>query len=209
MDARTGSACYPQSTFYLLSDGLSTQDRRITKPDFRLCSTHRSRSQAPFYLCARRPITNRPEGTFGLLRYTLGGDRPSQTARLPLSRHPIQGEGLDFKQAQGGISRTPPPTLARRNHGLPPILHSTCLKPIAACSKGSWGLSVLPRVRGIFTTTTISPGRWLRQCASRYAIHAGRNLPDKELRYLRTVIVTAAVYRSFGRKLHPKANLLP
>jgi hypothetical protein len=27
-------------------------------------------------------------------------------------------------------------------------------------------------------------------------------LPDKELRYLRTVIVTAAVYRSFGCELH-------
>src|SRR5205085_9800946 len=40
-----------------------------------------------------------------------------------------------------------------------------------------------------------------RQCSSRYAIHAGRNLPDKELRYLRTVIVTAAVYRGFGRQL--------
>ena len=41
----------------------------------------------------------------------------------------------------------------------------------------------------------------MRQCTSRYAIHAGRNLPDKELRYLRTVIVTAAVYRGFGRQL--------
>ena len=28
-------------------------------------------------------------------------------------------------------------------------------------------------------------------------IRAGRNLPDKEFRYLRTVIVTAAVYRGF------------
>ena len=28
----------------------------------------------------------------------------------------------------------------------------------------------------------------------RYAIRAGQNLPDKEFRYLRTVIVTAAVY---------------
>ncbi len=38
----------------------------------------------------------------------------------------------------------------------------------------------------------------MRQCSSHYAIHAGRNLPDKELRYLRTLIVRAAVYRSFG-----------
>src|SRR2546427_8136623 len=40
-----------------------------------------------------------------------------------------------------------------------------------------------------------------RQPSSRYAIHAGRNLPDKEFRYLRTVIVTAAVYRGFGNEL--------
>jgi hypothetical protein len=38
----------------------------------------------------------------------------------------------------------------------------------------------------------------LRQCPDRDAFRAGRNLPDKEFRYLRTVIVTAAVYRGFG-----------
>ena len=75
-----------------------------------------------------------------------------------------------------------PPILAYRSHSLPPILHKTCQVTISAYSKGSWGLSVLLRVRGIFTTTTISPGRWLRQCSCRYAFHAGRNLPDKELR---------------------------
>ena len=84
--------------------------------------------------------------------------------------------------------------LAPQGQSLPPILHKIYQVPISACSKGSWGLSVLLRVRGIFTTATISPGRWLRQCASHYAIHAGRNLPDKEFRYLWTVRVTAAVY---------------
>ena len=34
----------------------------------------------------------------------------------------------------------------------------------------------------------------LRLSCGRYAFRAGRNLPDKEFRYLRTVIVTAAVY---------------
>jgi hypothetical protein len=96
-----------------------------------------------------------------------------------------------------------PPRLASRLQSLPPILHKLDLNPISAYSKGSRGLSVKPRARGIFTTTTISPGRWLRQCSSRYAIHAGRNLPDKELRYLRTLIVRAAVYRGFGRELAP------
>ncbi len=43
----------------------------------------------------------------------------------------------------------------------------------------------------------------MRQRGSRYAIRAGRNLPDKEFRYLRTVIVTAAVYRGFNSRLAP------
>ena len=34
----------------------------------------------------------------------------------------------------------------------------------------------------------------MRQCPNHYAFRAGQNLPDKEFRYLRTVIVTAAVY---------------
>ncbi len=42
---------------------------------------------------------------------------------------------------------------------------------------------------------------WPRQRGDRYAIRAGRNLPDKEFRYLRTVIVTAAVYRGFKSEL--------
>jgi hypothetical protein len=42
----------------------------------------------------------------------------------------------------------------------------------------------------------------LRQCSSRYSFRAGRNLPDKEFRYLRTVIVTAAVHRGFNSWLH-------
>ena len=70
-----------------------------------------------------------------------------------------------------------------------------------SCSKGARGLSVPWRVSGIFTATTISPSSWLRQCPDRYTIRAGRNLPDKEFRYLRTVIVTAAVYWGFSSKL--------
>ena len=73
--------------------------------------------------------------------------------------------------------------------------------PISSYSKAPWGLSVLPRVTGIFTGTTISPGVLLRQCPNRYAIRAGQNLPDKEFRYLRTVIVTAAVYRGLNSSL--------
>ena len=73
--------------------------------------------------------------------------------------------------------------------------------PILGCSKAPWGLSVLSRVTGIFTGTTISPGGLLRQCPDHYAFRAGQNLPDKEFRYLRTVIVTAAVYWGFDSGL--------
>ena len=81
------------------------------------------------------------------------------------------------------------------------MLRSLCSWPIGACSKGPRGLSVLLRVGGIFTATTISPSRSWRQESSDYAIHARRNLPDKELRYLRTVIVTAAIDWCLGREL--------
>ena len=58
-------------------------------------------------------------------------------------------------------------------------------------------------VIGIFTDITISLGLCLRQCSDRYAIRAGRNLPDKEFRYLRTVIVTAAVHQDLDSRLAP------
>src|SRR5262249_6142987 len=53
MDVRAISSCYPRIPFDLLSDVLSIQHRRITNADFRPCSTDGSRSQAPFYVCAR------------------------------------------------------------------------------------------------------------------------------------------------------------
>ena len=43
----------------------------------------------------------------------------------------------------------------------------------------------------------------MRQCPDHYTIRAGRNLPDKEFRYLRTVIVTAAVHWGFDSELSP------
>ncbi len=92
-----------------------------------------------------------------------------------------------------------PRFLAKPVHSLRPILHIIYPKSMLSYSKGSRGLSVPLRVPGIFTGTTISPSSWLRQCPDRYTIRAGRNLPDKEFRYLRTVIVTAAVYRGLHR----------
>ena len=134
------------------------------------------------------------ERTFERLRYSFGGDRPSQTAHLTMSPDRIHGRRLEFQQLKSGIPRTTPPILAYWLPSLPPILYINYRNPISSYSKAPWGLSVLSRVTGIFTGTTISPGELLRQCPDHYAIRAGRNLPDKEFRYLRTVIVTAAVY---------------
>ena len=78
--------------------------------------------------------------------------------------------------------------------------------PISDYSKGSRGLSVLLRVSGIFTGITISPRSTLRQRPDRYTIRAGRNLPDKEFRYLRTVIVTADIHRAFIFELRLAAD---
>ena len=154
-------------------------------------------------------IANHDEANFELLRYTLGGYRPSKTARLTLSESRIHGLSLDSQLDKTGISRLTPPILTKRFRSLPVILHMTNQEPISEYSKGSRGLSVLSRVNGIFTATTISPSLSLRQCPDRYAIRAGRNLPDKEFRYLRTVIVTAAIHRGFSSELRPKTNPSP
>ena len=76
-----------------MSHGPSTRNRGITKPDFRLCSTCLSRSQAPLCLYTLRLVSIQPEGTFGRLRYSLGGDRPSQTAHLARSLIRITDKG--------------------------------------------------------------------------------------------------------------------
>ena len=45
----------------------------------------------PYAFTLFRAISIRTEGTFGRLRYCLGGDRPSQTAHLILSYDRIHG----------------------------------------------------------------------------------------------------------------------
>ena len=72
-----------------------------------------------------------------------------------------------------------------------------------SCSKAPRGLLVLVRTDGIFTANALSPSPSPRQCPNHYSIRAGQNLPDKEFRYLRTVIVTAAVHWGFSS--HRKA----
>ena len=94
-----------------------------------------------------------------------------------------------------------PTILAYYLHSLPPILYMIHQVSISNYSKAPWGLFVLSRVTGIFTGNMISPSPLLRQHPNHYAFRAGRNLPDKEFRYLRTVIVTAAVHWGFNSML--------
>ena len=140
MSSWEGSACYPRSTFYPLSDGPSMRNRRITMLQFPACAACRPPSQAPLCHCTLRTVTNRPEGTFRSLRYAFGGDHPSQTARQTRSAH----RALGTKQRKGRISTAAPRILAYPLLSLRPILHirritmpqfpacSACLPPSQA-----------------------------------------------------------------------------
>ncbi len=189
-----------------MSDGASTCCRRITKSHFPACPARRRRSQAPFCLCALRMVPVHPEGTFERLRYPFGGDRPSQTPRRAVSPAPVQGRGLGGRCRRGGIPTAAPGGLASPLPSLPPILYVRHQTPAPGWSEAPWGLSVLAQVASIFTGTSISPGALSRQRSNHYAFRAGRNLPDKEFRYLRTVIVTAAVYWGLGSAPRLAAN---
>ena len=79
-----------------------------------------SQSSALMPLHSVRPVTDRPEGTFGSLRYAFGGDHPSQTTHQAVSP---QSRGLDLRQPKGRISRMAPQMLAQLLRSLRPILH--------------------------------------------------------------------------------------
>ena len=83
----------PRVAFYPLSDGISTHYHLITNSYFRTCSTCWSRSQPGFYVYTHCAISVRAEPSFERLRYSFGGDRPSQTAHLTVSPARITGAG--------------------------------------------------------------------------------------------------------------------
>ena len=89
-----------------------------------------------------RAISVRAEETFGRLRYSLGGDRPSQTAHLTVSPDQIHGRRLESQYPKSGIPRLAPRTLARSLPSLPPILYMEYRSPISSYSEAPWGLSV-------------------------------------------------------------------
>ena len=145
-----------------------------------------------------------------------GASQPLYTPPLHFRRQPPQlnyppdtvplpdnGSRLELKAIKRGISLATPPRLTAGLQSLPRILNIITPNSIPGYSKASRGLFVLLWDTSIFTRLAISPSTSLRQSSSRYAIRAGRNSPDKEFRYLRTVIVTAGVHQSFGSELAP------
>ncbi len=175
---------------------------------FRTCSRRHARSQAGLCHCTNLLMSDQ---RLANLRAPplLFGRRPAPV-KLPTRHCPQPGsrvyvrtpaiKGWYFKGAA-------PRRLASTLQSLPPILHIKDQCSVSSYSKGSRGLSVLPRVHCIFfTASSISLSLGWRQPRHHYAIRAGRNLPDKEFRYLRTVIVTAAVYRGFDQELRVAAN---
>ena len=196
-------ACYPQGSFYPLSDGPPTRGRRITRACFRTCSACGPRSQARLYSCIQKDGC-RPSRADLRAPPLPFRRRPPQSNCLPDTvPEPDHGSRLGFSYRKGSIPPAPPPKLALRFPRLLPILYKRYQNPISSYSKAPWGLSVQSRGTCIFTGHIISPGLSLRQCPSRCTFRAGRNLPDKVLRYLRTVIVTAAVYWGFNSVLRP------
>ena len=129
--------------------------------------------------------------------------------KLPTRRCLPDLRGLGGKLGKSGISRTAPLQPELEFHSLPPILRIPGPPSTPSYSKAPRGLFVLQRVTRIFTGPAFSPSPPSRQCPTRDTFRAGRNLPDKEFRYLRTVIVTSAVHRGFSLSLISSLLNLP
>ena len=82
------------------------------------------------------------ERTFERLRYSFGGDRPSQTAHLTMSPDQFHGRRLEFQYIKSGIPKATPHQLTPMLPSLPPILYITYQNPTLSYSKAPWGLSV-------------------------------------------------------------------
>jgi len=96
---------------------------------------------------------------------------------------------------------------------LPPILHNAIQNSTPSYSKGPRGLSVLPQLTSIFTRTSISPGLWLRQWGSRYAIQASQGIhrltashPAVFLVNSRYPLFSATATSSGGKPLHQRRH---
>ena len=183
-------------TFYPLSDGPSIRNHRITLARLsHLLDLSVSQSSTLYFtLCVRLPTVLREP-----LRASVTFWEATTPVKLPTMQCP-QLQGRLVLSNKGWYFNVDSTTWRPASKSPNYPTHLLLKINAKSYSEGSRGLSVPWRVTGIFTDTTISPGSW-RQCSTRYTIRAGRNLPDKEFRYLRTVIVTAAVYWGFKSSL--------
>ena len=120
MSSWGGSACYPRSTFYPLSDGVSIHVRRITISQFPACSACLPPSQAP--LCYYTHLGRLPIGLRAPLKASVTLLEATTPVKLPTKQCP-RNHGLDLRHTKGRISRAAPRTLACPIHSLRPILH--------------------------------------------------------------------------------------
>jgi hypothetical protein len=86
------------------------------------------------YPYARRMVANHAEPSFALLRYSLGGYRPSKTDRLTMSLARIHGSRLDLPTPKGGISLATPLFPKEQIQSLPLMLSMKIEKPMTAYS---------------------------------------------------------------------------
>src|SRR6218665_1831000 len=127
MNSWAVSACYPQSTFYPLSDGPSIQNHRITLSYFRTCSTCQSRTLMPMHY----PHDFRPWLAYLRTPPLHFGRRPPQSNCPPYTVPiPDNGTRLEPQTHQGGISTLAPQHLAALLQSLPPILHRSVQSPM-------------------------------------------------------------------------------
>ena len=82
------------------------------------------------------------EPIFERLRYSFGGDRPSQTARLTMSTDQFHDRMLELQHLKSGIPTLTPHDLTALLLCLPPILYIKYRNSTLSCSKAPWGLSV-------------------------------------------------------------------
>ena len=140
------SACYPRRTFYPLSDDFSFQNHRIIRSDnFKHKYIQKEILARHVCLAMRQAFTltlhsrdYRLELAFELLRYSLGGDRPSQTSNHAL--FPPQGE--ISQKAESRVVFHWRLLFKKQLLSIPPILHRIRFVTIQRSSQGARGLSV-------------------------------------------------------------------
>ena len=143
VDSWGRSACYPQGSFYPLSDGNShSHTAGSLTPTFVTARFVNLAVRLSFAFTLRGMVSIHAERTFERLRYSLGGDRPSQTAHLTMSPDLIQSRRLELQHSKSGIPRLTPHKLTPVFHSLPPILYMKYQNSILGYSKAPWGLSV-------------------------------------------------------------------